>query len=263
MKFSEVLASLERRGETWATAVPDDWMQGRSVFGGLQTALAVRALRSVVPAEMPLRAVQTTFVGPVEGQVRIGAQVLRAGKNVVHAEARILGEGQTSTIVVGVFGRSRPSRAIAVPPVPPSPPPLAEPIAFRFVPGLSASFIQHYGVRLLAGDLPFTGVPHAPRAHLEIDVDDVGGATEEQLVGIADVIPPLAFAMLSDRAMGSSVTWTLELLRERWDDQPLSRWGVHAAMVAGHAGYTSQSVMVTSPDGAPAALSHQVMMVFG
>src|ERR1700744_3341459 len=105
MKLSEVLASLERRGDTWTTTIPDDWLQGRSVFGGLQTALAVRALRGLVPPDIPLRAVQTTFVAPVDGQVRVAAQVLRAGKNVVHAEARLLGgEGHTGAIIVGVFG---------------------------------------------------------------------------------------------------------------------------------------------------------------
>ena len=240
MRFSEIVASLERRDGSWVTVVPDDWMQGRSVFGGLQAALAVRALRSLVPADMPLRALQTTFVGPVGGTVRLAAQVLRTGKNVVHAEARIVSEGQTSTLVVGVFGRGRPSRAVVLPEVAATPRPRAEPLAFPFIPGQSANFVQHYKIRFLAGDLPLTSVRHAPQARVEIDVDDDGKATEEQVIGIADVIYPLALSMLGERAMGSSVTWTLELLLDRWGTFPLSGWNAHAAMVAGRDGYTDQ-----------------------
>jgi len=263
MRFSEVIASLERRDGSWVTVVPDDWMQGRSVFGGLQAALAVRALRSLVPADMPLRALQTTFVGPVGGTIRVAAQILRTGKNVVHAEARIVSGDQTSTLVVGVFGRGRPSRAVVVPEVAATPRRLAEPLALQFIPGLSASFIQHYKVRLLAGDLPFTSVRQAPHAHIEIDVDDPGNATEEQVVGIADVIYPLALSMLDERAPGSSVTWMLELLLDHWSALPLSGWNAHAEMVAGRDGYTNQSVTLTAPGGAPAALSRQLMMIFG
>jgi hypothetical protein len=263
MRFSEVIASLERREGSWVTVVPDDWMQGRSVFGGLQAALAVRALRSLVPADMPLRALQTTFVGPVGGALRIAAQVLRTGKNVVHAEARIMSEDQTSTLVVGVFGRGRPSRAVVVPEVAATRRPCAEPLAFPFIPGLSPSFAQHYTMRFLAGDLPLSSVRHAPRAHVAIDVDDHGNATEEQVIGIADVIYPLALSMLDERAPGSSVTWTLELLLADWSTFPLSGWSAHAAMLAGRDGYTSQSVTLTAPGGAPAALSRQMMMIFG
>ena len=47
-----------------ALAIPDDWAQGRSVFGGLQAAFAVRAMRTLEPAA-PLRSLQVTFVAPI------------------------------------------------------------------------------------------------------------------------------------------------------------------------------------------------------
>ena len=46
--------------------VPEDWLQGRTLFGGLQAAVAFAAMRSLVP-QAPLRSLQATFLAPVPG----------------------------------------------------------------------------------------------------------------------------------------------------------------------------------------------------
>lgn len=262
MLFSQVLDSLALEDGAWAAAVPEDWLQGRSVFGGMQVALALRAMRSLVPAELPLRVIQTTFVGPVSaGTVRGRAHVLRTGKNTMHVEARIVENGQTSALLVGVFGRGRPSKAEVVARAPSFSP--QEPIDFPFVPGLSASFAQHVTIRWLSGTPLLSGTTQPPHAVIEIGLDDRAPTNEGHVAAIADVIPPLALSMLTERAPGSSVTWTLEMLTDRFDGLPLKGWRVYADMRAGHEGYTSQSVLVCAPDGTPAALGHQTMVIFG
>jgi acyl-CoA thioesterase len=260
--LSEVLGSLVPRDGGWTASAPDDWMQGRSVFGGLQAALALRAMRGVVPAELPLRVLQTTFVAPVAGAVQIEARVLRAGKGTTHAEARLVDGGQTTTLVVGVFGRGRPSKAELAPRLSHTPG-AQEGFTFPFVPGLSVAFAQHYQMRLLSGALPFSGATAPPEWVIEVSSDDRGPTSECHVVGIADAIPPLAFAMLTQPAPGSSVTWTLEMLVDRFDDLPLAGWRVQAAVRAGHNGYTSQSTTIFAPGGPAIALSHQSMVVFG
>jgi hypothetical protein len=263
MRFSQVLDSLALQNGVWSASVPVDWMQGRSVFGGLQSALALRAMRALVPADFPLRALQTTFVAPVSGTVTLSAQVLRTGKSVVHAEARITDGGQTAAIVVGVFGRARASQ-VEVIARPLEVNVLESPVEAPFVPGVTPSFIQHFKMRWLSGALPFTGsrvVP--PRATFEVGIDDPAPANEAHVVAIADSIPPLALSMLTAFAPGSSVTWTLELLTERFDALALAGWRVHAELRAGRDGYTSQSAVVCGPGGHSVALSQQTMMVFG
>lgn len=69
--------------------------------------------------------------------------------------------------------------------------------------------------------------------------------------------------MLTQLARGSSVTWTLEMLVDRFDALPLAGWKVQAAIRAGHNGYTSQAVTIFGPDGGAVALSQQSMVVFG
>src|ERR1700722_15736503 len=263
MLLSEVLGSLGRRDGACTIAAPADWMQGRSVFGGLQSALALRAMRGLVPAELPLRVLQTTFIAPVAGAVEIHAQVLRAGKGTTHAEARLVEGRQRTTLVVGVFGQGRPSKAEGLPP-PPAPDPESHgAIDFPFVPGVTPAFAQHFKMRWLSGPALFTGTTRAPKALIEVSLPDDAPASEAHVVAIADAIPPLALAMLTQPAPGSSVTWTLELLVDRFDDLPLSGWQVEAEVRAGRNGYTSQSSTIFAPGGRAVAMSHQSMVVFG
>src|SRR5579871_849487 len=120
MLYSEVLGAMAREGDAWTAAVPEDWKQGRSAFGGLQSAFALRAMRALVPADVPLR---------------LHARVLRAGKNAVHAEATIRDGDQALCVVIGVFGTARPSRVQRLPEQPAAPG--QKPVAVPYVEGLS------------------------------------------------------------------------------------------------------------------------------
>ena len=53
--FNELLHSLQTEAGSVSAAIPEDWIQGRSAFGGLAVALALRALRPHVQPERRLR----------------------------------------------------------------------------------------------------------------------------------------------------------------------------------------------------------------
>ncbi len=117
--FSQVLASIEPcTGPGPSVTVPPDWLQGRTVFGGMQMALGGRAMRAVLPlqaAAMPLRSAQMTFVGPLLGgaPIRMKAETLRAGKSTVHARCDLMhDDGKVACTVVGIFGGPRESRFV-------------------------------------------------------------------------------------------------------------------------------------------------------
>src|SRR5512132_1843686 len=116
MSFFDLLASLERDADDFRVTIPGEWGQGRSIFAGLQSALALRAMRARVPATLPLRTLQTTFVGPAPaGPVRVLAAVLRSGKSATQVECRLLDGDHVILLAVGIFGAPR-SSAIAVRP---------------------------------------------------------------------------------------------------------------------------------------------------
>lgn len=240
--------------------VPPDWLQGRTVFGGLQAALALRAMRTLVP-EVPLRTLQGTFLAPVPGGAMTAtARVLRTGKSATHVEARLVDGDATLALLVGVFGAARPS----IVEVRPRQPAVvsAKPLEFGYIPGLMPAFTQHFTVRFLRGGVPYTGAT-ATENVLEVGLRDSGPCTEGHLLAMADFIPPIALSHLKAPAPGSTLTWMVETMADRFDALPLERWRIDATMVAARDGYTSQSLMVWGPGGEPLATSHQSMVVFG
>jgi hypothetical protein len=261
MLYSEVLASMTHDNGTWSATVPEDWRQGRSIFGGLHVALALRAMRALVSAEVPLRVLQTTFVAPPGLEpVTVRAKLLRSGKSAVHVEAHTYNGDQVLSVVTAVFGSRRPSKVEIVPRQPVVTP--ESPVGFRFIPGVTPEFTKHFSSRWLVGGLPFTRST-LTHAVIEVGLKDSARTGEEHVVAIADAIPPVAISLLDGPAPGSSLTWTLEMIRDRVDDLSLTGWRLDAELTAGRDGYTSQSVMVWGPGGVPVALSRQCMVIFG
>src|SRR3954468_18090500 len=113
--FSVLLARIQTREGASTLDVPEDWLQGRTLFGGLQAVVGLAAMRSIAP-DAPLRSLQVTFLAPVRGGiVKAHARILRSGKSATHVEARIVDGDNTLALMVGVFGLARPS-AVALRP---------------------------------------------------------------------------------------------------------------------------------------------------
>ena len=260
MRFSEAMQSVTRDADGWQATVTEDWLKGRSAFGGLQAALAMRAMRELVPADMPLRSLQTTFVAPVPaGQVSIRARCLRQGRSATQVEASLLDGEETLCRLVGVFGTARASALGFVPEQPVIEDASRE---VRFVEGQSPAFMQHFRPRWLRGDLPFSG-GRQRESVLRISLHDEGVPDETHVLAFADFIPPIALGMFTKPTPGSSLTWMIELLRDRYDDLGLDDWRIDAELIAARDGYTNQGVMLWGPRGEPVALSRQSMVVFG
>jgi acyl-CoA thioesterase len=261
MRFSEALNGVRRDGDTWVASIGEDWLQGRSAFGGIQAALALRAMRELVAAEVPLRSLQVAFLAPVPaGEVRIVAKVLRQGKNVSQVEARLVDGDDTLCVVIAVFGAARASKLHLLP-AQPAVQAMSAPHVLRYVPGLLPQFTQHFHARWLQGDVPFSGSTKTEQV-VDISLKDDGVADEAHVIAFADFIPPVALSMLDQPAPGSSLTWMLELFADA-RGLPLDGWRIDAQLQAAQDGYTSQQVMLWGPGGEPVALSRQSMVVFG
>ena len=258
--FSKLLAGLTTGAGSASLEVPDDWLQGRTLFGGLQAVIGLAAMRTVAPPT-PLRSMQVTFLSPVPGgPVRAVARVLRSGKNTAHVEARIVDGDNTLCLMVGVFGAARES-AVALRPVQPS---IAggKAIELPWIPGVVPNFTQHFRARWMEGAPPTTGVQH-PLSVVELAMRDAGPASEYHVVALADLIPPIALSYLETMVPAASLTWMLELLVEEVASLPLEGWRVDAEMTAAAGGYTHQSLVLWGPGGVPVALGRQTMVVFG
>jgi hypothetical protein len=261
MTLTELMQTTRTEPGLIASTVGDDWLQGRSAFGGLQGAFAAWAMRTLVPASMPLRTFQMTFMAPVgAGDVITRARVLRAGKNTMHVDARIEHGDDVLAQAIAIFGAPRASivaRELAFVSTASS-----EGTRLPFIPTITPNFMQHFDVRLLDGALPFAGA-RTTRNLFDIGMKEPGNATEAHLIAIADFVPPVALSWMSQPTPGSSMTWMLEVLDQNFTTQPLQGWRVDAEMVAARDGYTSQSTIIYAPNGTATVLSRQSMVVFG
>ncbi|MEO8673256.1 MAG: thioesterase family protein [Tahibacter sp.] len=261
MRLSEVLNALHGESGSVQVRVPEDWLQGRSVFGGLQAAIAVRAMRSLIGTDAPLRTLQGTFIGPVDADVSAQAQILRRGRNTLHVEARIVASGEVLAVFIGIFGSLRES--------------VVEQIAmlstvvehteqtFPFIAGVTPNFIQHFDAILTVGALPFAGIPHAHARYRLSLKDEDAAMSESHLLAFADFAPPLAMSALRRPAPGSSLTWQVDLLVDDLTPYALAGWCVDIELLAAGGGYGSQSTAIVAPDGTTVALGRQCMAVFG
>ena len=147
LNFNELLARLQPGDQqaAYTAEITEDWLQGRSGFGGLMGALAVAALRREVGEQRPLRALMTAFVGPAgAGPVSIQCKPLRSGKSVTWAQVDIAQDDAICTTVTACLGGDRDS-AISVAPGRRPPAPVPEDCrAFPFLPGITPNFTQHF-----------------------------------------------------------------------------------------------------------------------
>lgn len=261
MNFSELMSAATVDGATVSLNITEDWLQGRTAFGGLQAALALRAMRTVVP-EAPLRTLQGTFLAPVPaGRASATAKILRAGKSATHVEVRLMDGEATAALLVGVFGTARESVVKLSPVRPEVTNGHAKPIPLPYVPGVVPAFTQHFEAKWLSGMPPFTA-KGMPTQQIELSLRDPGPVTEYHVLALADFIPPVALSYLKQPAPGATMTWMIEMLAEKFGSS-CSGWRVEAHLDAARDGYTSQGLTLFAPDGTPVCLSHQNMVVFG
>lgn len=258
--------------------LPEDWGQGRTVFGGLLAALAVQAMRDVAgahwPADVSLRALQTNFVGPLSvGTAHVEVHALREGKNVRQVKAVLRQGGETAAVFVGVFGSPRES---SLPELMPERPAVAKSVdelpPLPFLPGITPIFTQHVEFRWAQGTPPFTGSSDwSTKIFLSLKAGDEhaaqAGASLAHLgelltVIFADAAPTPALSRLTKPSPASSVSWALEL-------RPLNKsvdlqgwWRVDKDALAVSQGYVNERSTLWAPDGSLAAFGYQVVTVY-
>lgn len=263
MLLSEVLATLRPEGQIYRAEAPAEWGQGRTLFGGLQAALLVGAMRQQIPQDVPLRSLQTTFVGPVApGPLRIAVQVLRQGKSAIHVQAQTLGDEGIGCTAIAVFGRARPSRLDIAPTWPGADTDPGQGKPNVHVPKRTPDFLRFVDQRFARGGYPYSGAREA-RTQVWLRYPGEPEVTEALVIAMADTIPSPAVHTLNTFATASSMAWTLEFLVDAFGGSDESYWLMDAEATAARDGYVYQTATLWSPDRRAVALSRQSAAVFG
>lgn len=262
MELGALLDSLRPHPDGGLTlSVPEDWHQGRTLYGGLNAALAARSVRSApgIAADLgPLRTLQIAFIAPVAGEVRYAPTLLRQGRSVSFVGVDCLTGAGLGARAILTYGRARASDLAGSRLRPPAVPAPADCPEWVLAAGTPA-FLAHVELRFAAGSPPFSGGEPAfsmwVRHRHATGVDPEGGA-----LAIADVLPPAVLASRRAFSPASSVTWTVDLVESPPD--PAGWYLLSTASDRVAEGYSLAALSCFDASGGLVAVGRQTQAVF-
>lgn len=260
MQYSELIAGLQRgqAGRIEAT-IPEDWMQGRTTYGGLTAALCLEAALELVP-DMPVRSAQVAFVGPVGGKVVISPTILRRGKSSAFVNADLVSEDGVMARCIFTFGAKRPSQINKTSIMQPE---VDGPEAYPsfFGSGRRPNFAHNFNVRLAKGEPPVSGSESGDITLWLRHKDEGALYNATTLLSLADAPPPAAMSMMTEPGPISSMTWMAEFLSD--EITTTEGWFlVHHEAQATRDGYSSQAMRLWNAEGEPLMIGRQTIAVF-
>lgn len=258
--FGEVLTSIVRQDDAYRLDTPDDWAQGRTLFGGMTAALSLAAARDALGELGPLRSAQLAFVGPAAGALRLRPELLRQGRSSAMANVDCFGENGLAARATFVFGAARDSEVTHVRVATPDVPPPDECAPFHRTSKPLAGFLGRFEFRLAAGArLLETEKP--PEFSVWVRYRDaIGNDPLAALLAMGDALPSAAWVSFPKPAAVSTMTWTMDFHRqpEAADDWHL----IHSTSESAGEGYSLQAMRVYSRAGEPIASARQLVAIF-
>lgn len=238
------------------------WMQGRAGFGGLVAALVYESMRKQLERTLPVRCLQISFVGPVDGSpLEIRSEVLREGKNVAHVLGTGTQDGQTKVIVQGSFGATRESVIAVAPEKLSLSAAIDDAVKLPYIEGAVPEFTKHFDYRYIS-EFPFKGSDKTVLEGYVRFSEAPKLIAEAHLLGLVDAWPPTPLPMMEQLCMASSLSWTIEFV------QPLQTLGVseftqyRAEIIESSGGYAYAKAMIANEAGELLAISQQTTTHF-
>ncbi|GAA0865007.1 thioesterase family protein [Sphingopyxis soli] len=255
-----LLATLRVDGDVATGHIDDGWMQGRTAYGGISSAVALAGAMALHPTEAPLRYAQISFVGPVGGDCTVNTRVLRQSKSSLFIDAGVSSDQGFGTAAVFAFSGERASHLdhnrLTMPEAP-------DPETLQPVPEHKArpSFTRHFDMR------PTTG----PRFAWKSDVgeyltwvrfvDQPACHPAVQLLALGDALPPAAMALFTEFGPISSMNWTVNMLggTPTTDD---GWWLLSAKTGYARGGVSVQDMMLWNRAGEPVLSGSQAIAIY-
>ena len=254
--ITDILAAATPTEGGFTATITPNWLQGRTAYGGLSSALALHAAQACEPDLPPLRSAQVSFIGPLAGAVTVTATKLRRGRNAAFIQADIVSELGLGYRATFVFMADQPSRidldgGLHTDRRPPAPG--AE--LYTGPPEFFTGNFNFFDYKDGLGDAEWLRWGRLrERAGLDPMVE---------VMAVADALPPAALKLLGKGPTPlSSLTWIVNLLTptpktaDGW-------WLLSASSEYAKNGCSSQTMMLWNADGEPVAQGMQSVAIFG
>lgn len=256
-----LLSTLRTEDGVAKAHIDSGWMQGRTAYGGVSSAIALAGTMALHPTETPLRYAQISFVGPVGGDCTVDTRVLRQSKSSLFVEAGVSSDMGFGTAATFAFSGDRASHVdhnrLQMPKDAPDPETLAPIPEHKARP----PFTHHFDMRPTNGPrfgwksdvgeyLTWVRFVEEPSCHPAI-----------ALLAMGDALPPAAMALFSEFGPISSMNWTVNMLtgKPQTDD---GWWLLSAKTGYARAGFSVQDMMIWNRAGEPVISGSQGIAIY-
>ena len=252
----EILAGATPTDTGFTATIPANWLQGRTAYGGLSSALALHAAQACEPDLPPLRSAQVSFIGPLAGDVTVTATKLRRGRNAAFIQSDITSEAGLGYRAMFVFMASQSSRIDLD---------RATPAALQPPAPGTELYVGPEG--FFTGNFEFLdqkdGLGDAEWLRWARLRDRDGLDPMVELMTIGDALPPAALKLFGkDFVPISSLTWIVNLLTPA-PTTTHGWWLLTANSDFARNGCSSQTMAVWNADGVKVAEGMQSVAIFG
>ncbi|OAN75700.1 acyl-CoA thioesterase [Sulfitobacter sp. EhC04] len=260
--FQSLLDALIPAADGFEAVLPDDWLQGRTAYGGLSAALCFEAAQRHVGDLPPLRSAQFAFIGPSSGRLSIVPTVLRRGKSTVFIGVDLFGEAGLAVRGLLCFGANRAS-SLNLENVPPPEMRAPDQCSTYFQLPTAPAFTRHFESRVVAGAQPKSS---AKDAHILVWLrhqDHTAPTTMASLLALGDGLPPAAMPLFDDVPISvSTMTWSIDLLVDAIKSES-GWWLIETRGETAKDGYSAQNMTIWDEDGVAVATMKQTVALFG
>ncbi len=267
-EFSALMQQLAQPGAdgSYRVTVSDDWLQGRTAYGGLSAALCLQTAMRALPDLPPLRSAQLAFIGPATGELKPQATELRRGKSAVYVAVDCSGDAGLATRALFCFGAARPvvhsHAGLVMPKVAPP-----GPSSTFFTPGIAPKHTKYFDGQFAGGEMLFSGGKNPTMALWIRHRDPVtraatGADAMVALLALADAPPPAVFVLYDKFVPISTMTWHIDMLTDDLSTDD-GWWLLRVETESADLGYSGQAMTIWNAAGRPVAAARQTVAVFG
>lgn len=250
--------------------VPDNWAQGRTVYGGLSAALIYQKMQAMVQQDKtdeirPVRYLNYSFIGPLmtNAPISIEVDLLRAGRSATQLMAKVKQQGEICIVAQGCFGIKRKSKLQSINKKTHN---MSIPKKGNFlpqIPKIVPKFLRHFELSLQQGRLPFM---HSKKDYLHGWMrfkKQPSEFNDAHLIAAIDAWPCTVLQQLKLPAPASTMNWNIEFPQNSALPKA-NDWIAYQAHTE-HAsdGYVFSDAQLWNADGGLLALSRQTVGVFG
>ena len=246
--------------------IPQGWLQGRTVYGGLVAAMLIHKARfTIADSSKKLLNCSVTFVGPVQqSPVKLTAEILRQGKSVTSIEVRLWQDDAVQSILLASFGALRDSeihvnQEISAPDYSP----VSELRIFSDNP-LAPECMKQFELAWGEGKYPFSASEQPDFGgwfRFNSHIHENRCATEADLLALFDVWPPGVLPLFNMPAPASSLTWQITFLHST--NYQLQDWLKYKVVTDfAENGYATEYAHVWDAKNRLIAISRQTVTIF-